>query len=194
MKSLRVNEIFYSLQGEGARSGEPSIFVRLSGCDLACGFCDTEFASGKELTLPELAQRIERWPCRWIVWTGGEPMLQLDGEVIDFFHELGYLQACESNGNHPIPATIDWRVISPKVAEHVIKRHNPEGVDELRYVRHEGQLDVPQPAIKAEYYYLSPMFDGNTPNAANVKHCTALALANPLWRLSLQLHKLLRVL
>jgi len=194
MITLRINEIFYSIQGEGARAGEPSIFVRLAGCDLKCSFCDTEFESGKEMNLSELVEHIARWPCRWIVWTGGEPMLQLTGAIVAFFHAKGYQQACESNGNHPIPETIDWRVISPKVAEHVVKRHNPGGVDELRYVRHSGHTSVPTPAINATHYYLSPIFDGNTPNAENVKHCLELCKANPKWRLSLQLHKLLRVL
>ena len=193
---MKVNEIFYSIQGEGARCGEPSIFVRLAGCDLACSFCDTEFESGKELSLVDLRAAISAANdrCHWIVWTGGEPMLQITEAVVDYFHAAGYKQAIESNGNHPIPATIDWRVVSPKVAEHVIKRHNPQGVDELRYVRHAGQLSVPEPAIPARFYYLSPIFDGNTPNEANVKHCMRLILENPQWRLSLQMHKLLRVL
>jgi len=191
---MKVNEIFYSIQGEGARAGEPSIFVRLSGCDLACGFCDTEFASGKEMTAPMIRDFILKWPCKWIVWTGGEPMLQLTEDVIAFFHANGFSQAIESNGNHKIPRSLDWIVVSPKVAEHVLKRHFPEGVDELRYVRHNGHTSVPEPAITAQRYYLSPMFDGNTPNLDNVRHCLQLCLNNPKWRLSLQLHKLLRVL
>jgi 7-carboxy-7-deazaguanine synthase len=191
---LKVCEIFYSIQGEGARSGEPSIFIRLTGCDLACTFCDTEFESGKDMTFAELREHISQWPCKWIVWTGGEPMLQINEAVVEFFHQAGYKQAIESNGNHPIPKTIDWRVVSPKVAEHVIKRHNPDGVDELRYVRHAGHMSVPKPAIKAERYYLSPIFDGNTPNVENVKHCIKLIMENPEWSLSLQTHKILRVL
>lgn len=192
--TLKVTELFYSIQGEGARSGEPSIFIRLSGCDLACGFCDTEFESGKEMSLNELAEFIAQWPCKWIVWTGGEPMLQLTEEIIDWFHAIGYKQAIESNGNHRIPRSLDWIVVSPKVAEHVVKRHNPQGVDELRYVRHAGHTSVPQPAIEAKVYYLSPIFDGNTPNWENVRHCMKLAQENPQWRISLQLHKLLQVL
>jgi len=191
---LKVNEIFLSVQGEGARAGEPSVFVRLSGCDLACGFCDTEFASGKEMTLGAVRDHISQWTCRWIVWTGGEPMLQLNEEVIAYFHRCGYSQAIESNGNHRIPRALDWIVVSPKVAEHVLKRNFPQGVDELRYVRHAGHLAVPKPAIEARYYYLSPIFDGNTPNRDNVKHCLELCKANPQWRLSLQLHKLIGVL
>jgi 7-carboxy-7-deazaguanine synthase len=191
---LKINELFYSIQGEGARAGEPSIFIRLTGCDLKCSFCDTEFESGKDMTLEELRDYIARWPCKWIVWTGGEPTLQLTEKIVDFFHAAGYKQAVESNGNHPIPKNLDWRVVSPKVAEHVLKRNVPEGVDELRYVRHAGQMSVPKPAISAKTYYLSPIFDGLTPNAENIKHCFNLALANPQWRVSVQYHKLLRVL
>jgi 7-carboxy-7-deazaguanine synthase len=191
---LRINEIFYSIQGEGARAGEPSVFVRLSGCDLACGFCDTEFESGKAMSLDELRDRILQWPCRWIVWTGGEPMLQVTEEVISYFHAIGFSQAIESNGNHRIPRSLDWIVVSPKVAEHVLKRNFPDGVDELRYVRHSGHTTVPQPSVTARVYYLSPIFDGNTPNWENVRHCMKLAQENPRWRISLQLHKLLGVL
>ena|SRR5215471_9271790 len=194
---LRVNEIFYSIQGEGARAGEPSIFVRLTGCDLACGFCDTEFESGAEMRLDELRSYIiekKQWPCRWIVWTGGEPMLQLTEKVISYFHSFGFNQAIESNGNHRIPRSLDWIVVSPKVAEHVLARNFPNGVDELRYVRHAGHTTVPAPKILAKHYFLSPIFDGYTPNAANVKHCMELILANPKWKLSLQLHKLIGVL
>jgi organic radical activating enzyme len=193
--SLKVNEIFYSIQGEGARAGEPSIFVRLSGCDLKCSFCDTEFASGKEMTLEQLANELKAYGrCKWIVWTGGEPMLQLNDDVISYFHSRGYKQSIESNGNHPIPRSLDWIVVSPKVAEHVLKRHFPNGVDELRYVRHAGHKAVPEPSVAAKHYYLSPIFNGNTPDVANVRHCLELCLQNPQWKLSLQLHKLIGVL
>jgi 7-carboxy-7-deazaguanine synthase len=193
---MKIAEIFYSIQGEGARAGDPSIFIRLSGCDLTCGFCDTEFESGKDFTCEELFAYIyDRWPqCNWIVWTGGEPMLTLTRNDILFFKTAGYLQACESNGNHPIPETIDWRVVSPKVAEHVLKKKNPNGVDELRYVRHSGQPGIPVPAITAKRYFLSPMFKGNQPDPASIKVCLDLCLANPSWSLSVQTHKVLNVL
>ena len=149
------------------------------------------------MSLDELLAHInsaEMMQCKWIVWTGGEPMLQLTEEVISFFHAFGYSQAIESNGNHKIPRSLDWIVVSPKVAEHVLKRNFPEGVDELRYVRHSGHMSAPEPAITAKDYYISPIFDGNTPNPENVKHCMKLILANPKWKLSLQLHKILKVL
>lgn len=191
---MKVNEIFYSLQGEGARAGEPSVFIRLAGCDLACGFCDTEFESGKEMSAPDLLEYIQKWPCRWIVWTGGEPTLQLRQETVNFFKQHGYKQAIETNGNHLVPQGLDWVVCSPKVAEHVLEKNFPNGVDELRYVRHAGQLAVPEPKIPSKTYFLSPRFDGDKPNPESIKHCIKLCLENPRWRLSCQSHKLLVIL
>ena len=94
---LVVNEIFYSLQGEGARAGRPSIFIRLSKCNLRCSFCDTEFDSGEEMTLQEMLNEIKKYGCKWIVWTGGEPTLQLTDEMVAFFKHNGFLQAIETN-------------------------------------------------------------------------------------------------
>jgi len=195
--NLKVAEYFYSLQGEGFRAGHPSIFIRLTGCDLACGFCDTEFESGKEMSVQELLAIIQQWPCKWIVWTGGEPMLQLTEAITLFFNAQGYQQAIETNGNHRIDRErmwFDWITCSPKVAEHVLEKNFPQGVDELRYVRHSGQPGVPKPRIEAKNKYLSPIFDGATPNEKNLRHCIQLCLDNPEWKLSLQTHKILRVL
>lgn len=196
--TLRVNEFFYSLQGEGARAGEPSLFIRLAGCDMTCGFCDTEFASGEELTPPELNAAIHEAGfahAKWIVWTGGEPMLQLNLAIVAYFAAAGFKQAIESNGNHPIPTNLDWIVVSPKVAEHVLLKNFENGrIDELRYVRHKHQLAVPAPSVKASTYFLSPLFKGNQPDRENIEHCMKLCLANPPWRLSIQLHKLLNIL
>ena len=126
MKRFFVNEIFYSLQGEGVRAGSPSVFVRFGKCNMACkvethGFdCDTEFASGTFLTLPELADLVNEVgdDCRWIVFTGGEPALQIDEPLIDWFSELGYWLAIETNGSIQLPDGIDWITVSPKTAEH----------------------------------------------------------------------------
>lgn len=192
--NLRVNEVFYSLQGEGARAGEPSIFVRLTGCDLACSFCDTEFESGKVMDVEGLLGYIAKWPCKWIVWTGGEPSLQLTIEIVKFFSNHGYKQAVETNGNNKLPEGLDWVACSPKVAEHVLAKNFPDGVHELRYVRHAGQLDVPNPSIKAQVKFLSPRFNGDRLDQENLQHCIMLCLRNPEWRLSLQTHKLTKVL
>lgn len=196
MSELKVNEIFYSLQGEGARAGEPSIFIRLSGCDLTCGFCDTEFTSGKEMAVVEIIEYCQKkFPkCFWIIWTGGEPALQLTKEIVQSFKQAGYSQAIETNGNHPVPDNLDFITLSPKVAEHILGKNFPKEVSEMRYVRHSGQMNVPETKIKAQHYFLSPMFDGDKVNKENLRHCISLCLKNPKWKLSIQLHKLLKIL
>ncbi len=196
--TLRVNEIFYSLQGEGGRAGEASMFIRLQGCKTkhACyeaGIrCDTEFESGTKKTLYdvlEIAQNLAP-QCKWLVWTGGEPTDQLTAEIVQYFAMMGYLQAVETSGLNPVPEGIDYIALSPKVAEHVIRKNFPAGnVNELRYVRQPGQA-IPEPSIIAEQYYLSPHFDGEGLNAASLQHCISLCLCNPVWRLSVQQHKL----
>ena len=191
---MKINEIFYSLQGEGARAGEASIFIRLSGCDLACGFCDTEFESGKEMTIDELMTEIDQYPAKWITWTGGEPLLQLTQDITDAFRLHGYKQSIETNGGHKPPSSIDWVVVSPKVAEHVLARNFPDGVDELRYAWHKGKKSVPQPGICATHKYLSPICDGNNINKENLLHCIDLCKENPQWKLSIQQHKLWNIL
>ena len=191
---MKVNEIFYSIQGKGFRAGEASIFIRLSNCDLSCGFCDTEFESGKELSNDELLVKIQKYPCGWIVWTGGEPTLQLTEKIVEYFRDKGYLQAIETNGNNRAPKGLDWVCVSPKVAEHVVSKNFPDGVDELRYVRHANQLAVPEPKVDSKHFYLSPRFDGDSMNQENLKQCVDLVLKNPKWKLSLQSHKLINVL
>ncbi len=199
--TLTVSEIFYSLQGEGARAGDPSIFIRLQGCKArhACYAqgvrCDTEFESGRPMTLDDIRQWCaEHAPgCQWIVWTGGEPTDQLTAEVVRYFAEHGFLQAIETSGLNPVPDGLTYVAVSPKVAEHVIEKNFPTGVDELRYVRHAGQ-DIPRPSIDATYRYLSPHSDGMAINADNLRHCIELCTRNPEWSLSVQMHKLWGVL
>ena len=191
---MRVIEIFHSLQGEGARTGEPSVFIRLSGCDLSCGYCDTEFESGEKMTAKELLEAVQEFKCKWVVWTGGEPMLQLREDTVRMFASAGYRQAIETNGKHKVPFDVDWLVVSPKVAEHVLEKNFPDGVDEIRYPWHSGKLSIPQPRIKASHYYLSPIFNGNLPIQDNIKHCIQLCLDNPQWKISTQMHKIWNVL
>lgn len=198
---MKVSEIFYSLQGEGQRIGTPTIFVRLSGCKakFACynlGIrCDTEFESGKEMTDTEILKWIKDNAngCKEITWTGGEPTDQLTPETVSYFKENGYYQAIETSGLKPVPEGIDFICVSPKVAEHVIKRNFTKKVNELRYVRHKGQ-DIPQPSIEADNYWISPHSDGFEINNENLKHCIDLCLKNPKWKLSVQTHKLWKVL
>jgi 7-carboxy-7-deazaguanine synthase len=223
---MKVSEIFYSIQGEGGRAGEPSVFVRLTGCSAkhAClqsgVVCDTEYESGKELTLVELhkdmLQAIQRVTgalpgetLPWVIWTGGEPLDQLTIKDVIEMKRLGWAHhAIETSGVRPMDEEfseeLEYIVISPKVAEHVLVKHFPwaalnkdgssGGVHELRYVRHAGQPGVPVPSLHAVHHYLSPHSNGLEIDPVNVKHCIALALENPTWRVSVQMHKVMKVL
>lgn len=197
--SLRVNEIFFSLQGEGARAGSANVFVRLQGCKTkdacyASGIrCDTEFESGREMTILEIAMAANATGCPNIIWTGGEPAQQLTAEIVDRFKSIGYFQSIETSGLFAVPGNLDHVCVSPKVAEHVIAKNFPTGVDELRYVRHAGQ-SIPDPSIDADEYFISPHSDGNHLNQDNLRHCIELVKQNPKWKLSVQLHKIWQVL
>jgi organic radical activating enzyme len=190
---LIVNEIFYSLQGEGGRTGEPSIFVRLTNCNLSCPFCDTDFHSGREMNLTELLNEIRPFPCQWIIWTGGEPALQLRNEHIRFFKNAGYRQAIETNGTLPLPTGIDYIACSPKGNYEDVGKLIPR-VHEIRIPIRKGE---PLPDIStlsaADNYFISPIFDGDTMNKENIDYCVALVKENSAWRLSLQIHKLIRI-
>lgn len=207
MKKYRINEIFYSIQGEGVRAGTANIFVRFSGCNLKCaaddefsGFnCDTEFTSGQNYELDDLLAEIVlkatdhvingQKTCKAVILTGGEPSLQIDQDLIEGLHRLGFYIAIESNGTKELPEGIDWITISPKSAEHTIKQ---PWASELKYVRHSGQ-GIPRPIIVSEYKLISPAFDGHRLPKENLEHCMKLVKDNPEWRLSIQLHNFLGV-
>tara|TARA_R110000824_G_scaffold80249_1_gene201886 strand:+ start:839 stop:1450 length:612 start_codon:yes stop_codon:yes gene_type:complete len=198
---LKVNETFYSLQGEGFRAGSPSFFVRLTGCDLTCGFCDTEFVSGVDMSLPDIYRKIRgETICKWIIFTGGEPLLQLTPDILKFFNEKGYAIAVETNGNNKVTKelrdNIDWLVVSPKVANHVIEKNFKDvWIDEYRLVRHKGHTSLSVPdKVRIDTKYVSPVFNGNDADLENIKHCIKLCLQQPEWNLSLQTHKLLQIL
>jgi 7-carboxy-7-deazaguanine synthase len=194
MERYRVNEIFYSLQGEGVRAGTPNLFLRFSRCNLECrvethGFdCDTEFESGRPVSLPEIVAEMRSLSvdCRWVILTGGEPALQVDSELIDTLHAEGYSVAIETNGSVELPAGIDWITVSPKVAEHAIRQRRAH---EVKYVRGYGQA-VPKTVVVAEHYLISPAFDGTEVERRTLDWCIRLCRENPLWRLSVQQHKL----
>lgn len=191
--NLLVNEIFYSLQGEGGRTGQASVFIRLSKCNLACTFCDTDFAFGKEMSVQEILDEIGQFGCNWIIWTGGEPTLQLTDEMVAFFKSHGYLQAIETNGTRKVPHGIDYITCSPKQHFEKIKERIPT-VDELRFPIEKGD-PLPDISIlpKTTRYLLSPIFDGATVIQENVDYCVSLIKENPLWALSLQTHKLIGI-
>jgi 7-carboxy-7-deazaguanine synthase (Cx14CxxC type) len=204
-----VKEIFYTLQGEGANAGRPAVFCRFAGCNLwsgrerdrhtaVCTFCDTDFVGtdgtlgGKYRSAPELAAAVAgEWPRvngrsrPLVVCTGGEPLLQIDAELVAAFHAAGLEIAVETNGTLTPPDGLDWICVSPKAGSStVLLRGN-----ELKLVY--PQEDAPPERFADtdfEHFYLQPM-DGPE-LAANVASAVAYCLAHPQWRLSLQTHKI----
>lgn len=195
MKSYRVNEIFYSLQGEGVRAGTPNVFVRFAACNLKCnreehGFdCDTEFVSGVSMRAEDILdtayQKAGGQVCS-IIWTGGEPSLQLDVELVNMARARGWYQCIETNGTNELPDGLDWISCSPKTAEHTLRIR---GANEVRYVRHHG-MGLPKPSIESLNYCISPAFqpDGKM-KQEDLEWCVGLVKDEPTWRLSVQQHK-----
>lgn len=206
--SYKVKEVFYTIQGEGSKAGQPAVFCRFSGCNLwtgrpkdrpvaVCQFCDTDFVGidgprgGNYTSADDLAAVVEsEWRSeqiggnRWVVCTGGEPLLQLDEILVRALHEHGFRVAVETNGTLPLPLNVDHVCVSPKAGTTLcIKRG------------HELKLVFPQPGAEPEQFgnldfeqfYIQPMDnpqrDKNT--SLTVRYC----LENPKWRLSLQIHK-----
>jgi 7-carboxy-7-deazaguanine synthase len=204
-----VKEIFYTLQGEGANTGKAAVFCRFAGCNLwtgreadrasaVCDFCDTDFVGvgadgGKFTTADALADAVAaRWPQesttadRFVVCTGGEPLLQLDEAAIDALHQRGFSVAVESNGTQSAPAGLDWICVSPKARAPLILTSG----DELKLVYPQPGLDPARfESLEFRHFFLQPM-DG--PEAdKNTRAALAYCLEHPRWRLSLQSHKLL---
>ena len=192
--NLKVKEIFYSLQGEGGRQGEASIFVRLSGCNLKCDFCDTDFSGGEDMSCGQILSHIQKFPCQWMVWTGGEPTLQLTDEHLRFFRQAGFRQAIESNGSNRLPALLDYTVISPKGNTEDAQKINP-CVDEVRLpVRKNGFIPPIESLPEARYYFLSPVFSDNPAETKeNIDYCVQQIMQKTQWRLSVQIHKLIGI-
>lgn len=195
-KRLKIVEIFQSLQGEGANSGMLVVFIRLTGCNLNCSFCDTQFDRVTiELTPTQLLNLVRQdYPkCNRIIWTGGEPTLQLTEEIVLLFKSVGYWQAIESNGLRPAPMGIDYITISPKQKLDVVaENYKDRIVGEVRLPIAQGdQLPDIEVLPEALNYFVSPIFDGEKIVADNIAHCLRLIEDNPIWRLSLQIHKLI---
>ena len=203
-KKLRIREIFYSLQGEGGRSGEASIFIRLAHCNQNCWFCDTDWSIGDEMTVVDIANKIihEMIPGKttlgkWIMWTGGEPTLQLTDEIVKYFKDLGFKQAIETNGTNVPPKGLDYIVSSPKISVEKLKKSFPNGLDEIRYPYGDKYKTVPniKDLPQATHYYISPLFLGDPKkrfelDQDNLQMCIDFCLENPEWKLSTQNHKL----
>jgi 7-carboxy-7-deazaguanine synthase len=181
----RVKEIFYSLQGEGMRAGVPVSFVRFAGCNLSCWFCDTDFKGGDRMSAFDVLAECQRiGVAKNVVFTGGEPSLQLDDEIIQLFTEQGWHTAVETNGTHTLPSGITWITCSPKPDGKVVLAL----VNELKYVLSAGD-PLPEPDCATEHYLISPCFDGLKPVPANIAWCVDLVLKNPRWQLTMQYHK-----
>ena len=185
-KTYKVNEIFYSLQGEGRNTGRAAVFIRFSGCNLKCSFCDTDFKLYHEMTAEAIVDAVREWKTAgFVVLTGGEPTLQVDGKLIDALHAEGFYVAMESNGTNVPPANLDWLTISPK--EHVVVTE----CNELKCI-FDGQKPVDDLGIEADYYYLQPCDVGNdVQNRAITQACIRYIASHPKWRLSLQTHKMI---
>ena len=189
-----VNEIFYSLQGEGARAGSANVFIRFSGCNLQCrrateGFdCDTEFTSGTSMHQDEIVHAAQALNDRsGLILTGGEPALQVTSDLVRALRGAGFAPICiETNGTHDVSAMdLDWVSCSPKTAEHTLE---VKEAAELRYVRRAG-MAIPRPSIKAKFLYISPAYSPDGVTREDLAWCIALVRDNPLWRLSEQQHK-----
>jgi organic radical activating enzyme len=201
LRSYRVNEMFFSLQGEGARTGTPNVFVRFAGCNMRCdleagklspgGFaCDTEFESGRSMTSAQIvaaALKLAPSASVGVIFTGGEPALQLDKALVDRFRKAGFAPLCiETNGTIDVaPLGLDWISLSPKVAEHAVR---VSSCSEVRYVRGHGQ-GIPRPRARAQRKFISPAFSGDVLDADTLNWCVELVKANPEWALSVQQHK-----
>lgn len=179
----RVNEIFYSLQGEGFHTGTPAVFLRLSGCNRKCSFCDTDHVGFRLMSASEIAAEAGRFPARFIVVTGGEPLLQIDDELIRTLKAIGFYIAVETNGSLAVPAGIDWVTCSPKNGPWLIDR-----IDELKIVYQSQDPEaIARSLPKARHHFLQPCSGKNTSDTIDY------LLAHPGWRLSLQTHKLIGI-
>ncbi len=206
-----VKEVFDTLQGEGANTGMPAVFCRFAGCNLwsgrgkdragaVCRFCDTNFVGtdgpggGSFATADELARAVEAaWPeaslaHRFVVCTGGEPLLQLDAILVGALHARGFRIAIETNGTLPVPEGIDWTCVSPKARAPLVVTRG----DELKLV-YPQESAAPErfEGLDFRHFSLQPM-DGPT-REANTRLALEYCKAHPRWRLSLQVHKLLGI-
>jgi 7-carboxy-7-deazaguanine synthase (Cx14CxxC type) len=208
-----IKEIFYTLQGEGANTGRPAVFCRFAGCNLwsgreedrttaTCRFCDTDFigtdgsGGGRFLSPIEVAEAVARfWPRSadrnaraFVVCTGGEPLLQLDGPLVESFHARGFDVAIETNGTQPAPRGIDWICVSPKAGTELVLRTG----NELKLIfPQRGAEPERYRNLEFTHFFLQPM-DGPQ-RAENARQAVEYCLAHPEWRLSLQIHKYLGI-
>lgn len=195
MKMYHICEIFESLQGEGLHTGMAALFVRFSGCNLRCSFCDTDFFERESLTLDALVARVAESKVKSVILTGGEPAMQVDAALVEALHGIGKTVHVETNGTLPLPETIDWVTCSPKTTD--ISRLKIARVDELKVV-YEAQDMTAYDAMIARFrpqsLRLQPCDTGNRDkNALLTREAVEYVLNHPEWRLSLQTHKLINI-
>lgn len=196
----KINEIFESIQGEGCRAGIPSVFIRFSGCNLKCGFCDTRHGDGEEMTDEQIIVEVKKSRAPQIVLTGGEPSLFIDEDFIRKLHgETGKFICIETNGTRELPEGIDWITVSPKIGMSM------SGNAEIK-VRHADELKVVDIGQDLSPYFLLPCVDSSTEfllqpcyvedeeeREKNTRRTVRRVLEDPRWRLSLQTHRYLGV-
>jgi organic radical activating enzyme len=185
---LKVNEIFYSIQGEGANAGMPAVFIRLSGCNKSCPFCDTQHEAYTEMTVAAIIAEVNKYdPCGTIIWTGGEPTLQLTDEILKHFGT--FYNCIETNGTNPVPESIEYIACSPKVPTGLLNK-NFKWLNEIRYPIKKGDV-LPDIDLlpDADNYFVSPI----DVSKENIDYCLKQIKENPQWRLSVQVHKLLKI-
>ena len=182
----KVNEIFYSLQGEGYHTGTPAVFVRFSGCNLKCPFCDTQHEDGILMSDDEIVAQVESYPARMVILTGGEPSLWIalwiDRALVDRLHQSGRYVCIETNGTHALPDNIDWVTCSPKAGG----RLAIDRMDEVKVVYQGQELDGYE-RLQADHFFLQPC------SGSNIPETVACVMSHPRWRLSLQTHKLIDI-
>lgn len=212
----KLKEIYYTLQGEGAQTGHPAVFVRFTGCNLwsgheknraeaACYFCDTDFVGtdgengGNYKTEKELAEKINSlWPSnhqsskskKLAVFTGGEPLLQLDTSLIKAVQKLGFQVAVETNGTIKAPEGIDWLTVSPKPNSSLIQKSGSE----LKLVYPHEVKPESLSELDFKHFYLMPLDSPSKEESKkNLDKAVAYCLDNPRWKLTLQTHKILNI-
>lgn len=188
---MKINEIFCSVQGEGHYTGTPAVFVRTSGCNLTCAFCDTMHNEGKEMSIDDIVKECLRFQPRHVVITGGEPSLQRElAALVDALHKASFYVQIETNGTHPLPPAIDWVTCSPKSLSGIAVKHPHE----LKVV-YQGQDMLPYETLfQADIYSLQPCDTGNAERNKEIIAATIeYVLSHPRWNLSLQTHKFLGI-
>ena len=197
---MRVNETFVSLQGEGYFTGTPAFFLRLSGCNLQCPFCDTQHQTFVEMSEEEIVQEASRHKPRHIVITGGEPGLQLTPSLVSKLHKAGFFIQVETNGTLPLPDGIDWVTASPKSSpisedlkiDELKVLFTGEGTDPVKSLPLGG--DIEEALGAGVRLFLQPLDTGDEMrNRIILRDTIAYILEHPKWSLSLQTHKLLGI-